>query len=165
MKKLLVIIFLISLIINFTSLIFLPDQLAIHFGSSGYPDNWSSKYFHCLLFIIIFTGFFLLYYFIPIIIIKIPHKYINLPNRKYWLDEKYYQLNKNKISSMLYEMGISLFVFFLLVYFLVAKANLSDPVKLPVYLFLPILIAYLLYILIWLVRFFVYFMRSTPPEN
>lgn len=165
MKKFLVIFYLISLIVNFTSVIILPDQVAIHFSRGGIPDNWSSKYFHCFIFTLVFTGFFLLYYFLPILIFKLSPKYINLPNRNYWFSEKNYQITKQKITNWLHEMGISLFVFFLIVYLLVIKANLSDPVILPEHLFLPIFIIYIIYIVMWIIRFMIFFIRSPQSQS
>jgi hypothetical protein len=128
--------------------------VAIHFGFGGVPDSWGSKYVHSLIFTLVdFLLFFLLYY-TPNLILIFPQKFINLPNKKYWLQETNRENLVKKLSVLMWEFGTVFFIFLFLVQLLVIQANLSNPVRLDEKTFLMTLGLFILYTIYWTVRMY-----------
>jgi len=63
----------------------LPDIVASHFDGAGTPNNWSSKNAFFLIYgliLLLCIGIFLL---LPLCFEWLPERSLNLPNKKYWL--------------------------------------------------------------------------------
>lgn len=152
MHKILIVVFLANLILMAVSLAILPDQVAIHFGGGGRPDSWASKEFNAAVFLVLEVPFFLMFYFASSMNLGISKKFLNVPNKDYWL-EKDNQTRFQKIFGYyMAEFGVAIFIFFFCISALALQANLSDPVQLDNTLTMILFVAYLLYTLWWLVR-------------
>jgi uncharacterized membrane protein len=141
----------------------LPDRVAIHFGFGGVADSWAPKHIHSIVFTIVdFFLFFLLYY-TPNLILLCPPQLINLPNKKYWLQEANRERLFNKLSVMMWEFGAAFFTFLFLIQMLVIQANRSDPVRLDEKTFLFFLGLFILYTIYWTIQMYRTF--KIPPEQ
>ena len=77
--------FLANLLLALSSLVLLPDRVPIHFGPGGIPNGWATNLagtamvlgVHCLVFFSLYLA--------PGLLAKVPAKWINLPNRDFWL--------------------------------------------------------------------------------
>lgn len=157
MRSLFLLCFLANLMLNAASLWIGPPSVAIHFGSGGQPDGWAPSYINALLMTMVNVVIFVSFYFAPLLIRKMPAKWINLPNRSYWLKEE----NRAKAASMLsvelYRFGAATFVFMFVVTVLVIKANLSEPVRLDETNFWRVFGLYIAYTLYWTLRLVIMF--------
>jgi uncharacterized membrane protein len=154
MRKAFLTIFILTILFNILSYIMLPDEVAIHFGRGGRGDSWAPKEFNCLLFLGIDVLLFLLFWYSPALIMKTPAKWVNLPNRSYWLAEENKPLTRQKMESLMSEFGIAFFIFFFFISILTLDANLSNPVKLNESLFLTGLIIFLVYTVYWCIKLY-----------
>ena len=147
MRKAFLTIFILTILFNILSYIMLPDEVAIHFGREGRGDSRAAKDVNCLLFLGIDILLFLLFWYSPALMMKTPAKWVNLPNKSYWLAEENKPLTRQKMESLMSEFGIAFFIFFFFISILTLDANLSDPVKLNESLFFTGLIIFIVYIL------------------
>ena len=154
MRKAFLILFLLTILFNILSYTMLPDEVAIHFGSGGRADSWAPKEINCFLFFGIDVLLFLLFWYSPTLVMKIPAKWVNLPHKSYWLAEENKPLTRQKMGSLMSEFGVAFFLYFFLISILTVDANLSDPVKLNESLFLAFLIIFLIYTVYWCIKFY-----------
>jgi uncharacterized membrane protein len=143
--------FLANVTLSLVSLAILPDRVAIHFGSGGAPDGWASNLTHTLLMLGVDTLVFGALYFAPRLIAIVPSRWVNLPNRDFWLSPQRRSLTAEKLQQHLWRFGTAVFLFLLLAGFLTIRANRSDPVRLEEGLFLIGLGIFLVYTLYWVV--------------
>ena len=149
-----IVVFIANLVLSLVSLVLLPSCVAIHFGLGGMANNWAPSYVNALFFIGTNAFLFLFIYFTSRLVFKFPTKWINLPNKDYWLRVENKGRTVAMFSSLMYEFGIALFLFLFVVELLAIEANLSQPVRLNEKLFLSALILFLLYTVYWCIRLF-----------
>ena len=137
--------------LTLASLAFLPDQVACHFGPGGTADSWVSKEANAIIFLAIEIPLFLMLRYAPLLTRKFPPQLINLPNKDYCLQEANWPVLKQKLDRVMSEFGIALYLFLLWVTLLTLHANLSDPVRLSESAFIPALVVFLGYTVIWTV--------------
>ncbi len=63
----------------------MPDQIPVHFDGEGVPNRWAGKDEFLWVNISLVVVFFFTFALGAILIPKIPVKWINLPNKDYWL--------------------------------------------------------------------------------
>ena len=152
MRKILIAIFMANLILTAVSLALLPDQVAIHFGGGGRPDSWASKEFNATIFLVLEVPFFLMFYLAPVLPLGVSKKFLNLPNKDYWLQDENRPLFHRKFGSYMAEFGVAIFIFFFCINLLALQANLREPVLLDYKIFMIVFIVFMSYTLWWLVR-------------
>jgi len=163
MRKVLVIVFLVSLVFNGVSHMLLPDEVAIHFGRGGQPNSWASKELNMAISIVTDVVMFGIFFFLPTLLAKTPKKWINLPNKDYWLSEENVAITQGKLSGLMSEFGVAIFIFIILVKALALKANLSDPVRLDERVFLIGLGTFMVFTFFWCVKLYISF--RLPPTR
>ncbi len=154
MRALFILTFIANVVLSLLSLTLLPSRVAIHFGSGGMANNWASNYFNALFFIGMNAFLFLVLYFTPRLVFKFPARWINLPNKDYWLRPENKARTTDMFSSFMYEFGAAFFLFFFVAQLLTIRANLSQPVRLDERLFLFALVLFLLYTVYWCIKLF-----------
>jgi uncharacterized membrane protein len=147
-------IFAANVILAIISFFVLPSSVAMHFGAGGDPNSWCLKHTYILILFAIEVPLFLLMYFTPVLILKSPPNLLNLPNKTFWLKEENHSQLKEKTDSLMSEFGAALFTFLFVIKLITLEANRSEPVRLNERVFLYALILFLLYAVIWSVRFF-----------
>jgi len=162
MRKLLVIVFLVSLVFSAVSHLLLPDEVATHFGWGGRPDSWGPKGVYTMLLVTADVIIFLICFFLLVLFAKTPKRWINLPNKDFWLSEKNIATTRNKVSNQMLEFGVAIIVFIDFVKALSLKANLSDPVRMDERQFFVGFGALMVFAVVWCVRIFLSFRM---PEN
>jgi uncharacterized membrane protein len=160
-----ILVFIANVVLSLVSLILLPSRVAIHFGPGGMANNWALSYVNTLFFIGTNTFLFFLLYFTPRLVFMFPSKWINLPNKDYWLRVENRARTVAIFSSLMWEFGIALFLFLFVVELLAIEANLSQPVRLNEKLFLSALIIFLLYTGYWCIRLFRAFRLPKEMES
>ena len=165
MRKILIAVFAANLILAAISFAALPAQVAIHFGAGGKPDSWASKEFNTAIFLVLEVPFFLLFYYAPVLTGGDIKKYLNVPNKDYWLRDDNLALFHRKFGTSMAEYGVVIFVFFFGVNLLTLQANLSEPVRLDGRLFMVLFILFMSFTLWWLVRLVRGFAVPTDPRS
>jgi hypothetical protein len=151
MRNVFIAAYLANLMLSLASLAILPDRVAIHFGAGGAPDGWASSLTHTLLMLGVDTLVFGALYFAPRLISTVPGKWVNLPNRDFWLSPQRRPLALEKLQHHLWRFGTAVFLFLLVAGLLTIRANRADPVRLEEGLFLTALVIFLAYTLYWVV--------------
>jgi len=152
MRKLLIAVFVASVLLTWVSLIYLPPEVATHFGPKGLPDSWGTREFQALFFLAIDLGMFLMFLFMPSLILKLPQKLISMPNRDYWFREENKAKFKRIFEELWWEYGAGLLLFLLLTEALTIDANLSSPVQMNDAIFWFLFVAFMSYTVFWTVR-------------
>jgi uncharacterized membrane protein len=160
-----ILVFIANVVLSFISFVLLPSRVAIHFGIGGMADNWAPSYINTLLFIGTNTFLFFSLYFTPRLVFMFPTKWINLPNKDYWLRFENKGRTVAMFSSLMWEFGTALFLFLFVVELLAIQANLSQPVKLNVKLLFLALILFLLYTVYWCIKLFRSFRLPREMES
>jgi hypothetical protein len=163
MRVVFILSFCLNLMLTVASLVLCPSRVAINFGAGGDPNGWAPAYVNALIMtgvnVLIFASFF----FTPQLLRIMPHRWINLPNKQYWLREE----NRTKLESILaaqmYQFGILTFAFFFMVGLLSLQANLSDPVRFREDLFLWPFGIFITYTIYWTIRMMLAF--RLPKEE
>jgi uncharacterized membrane protein len=153
MRKWFILAFSANMILIVISLQLLPEKVATHFSLGGVSDSWNTRESYVLILLAIEIPLFLLQLFIPARILKIPERIVNLPNKEYWFKPENKPRMQALFANRMTQMGTFFFLFLAAVQWLVINANLSNPVRLKESLFLPIMVAFILYMLYWTVTF------------
>lgn len=162
MKKLFVSLFVANLVLGAVSFFLLPERVAIHFGAGGMADAWGSRNANALLMTGVYVLLFAAIYFSPGLVRKAPGL-VNLPNKAYWLIPERQSLAVEKMRGFLWQFGAALFGFLLVLEVLTLQANLFEPARLDMRVFLPALGAFLVYAVWWTIAFSRAF--RIPPVN
>jgi uncharacterized membrane protein len=129
-----------------------PERVAIHFSFGGNPDNWAPSHINALLMAGVHTLVFVSLYFSTKLTRIFPKKYINIPNKSYWIRDENWSKAESILTKEMYIFGTSIFIFMFIVGLLALQANLSTPVKFREDLFwwpFGIFIAFTIY---WIIR-------------
>ncbi len=165
MRKLLLNVFAANLILAAVSFAILPAEVATHFGAGGEPDSWAAKELNIAIFLVLEVPMFLLFYYAPVLTGGNIKKYLNVPNKDYWLRDDNLALFHRKFGTSMAEYGVALFVLLFGVKLLTLQANLSDPVRLDGSLFMVLFVLFISYTLWWLVRLIRGFAVPTDPRS
>ena len=65
----------------------LPPKVAMNFGNGGLPNSWGSKSTYSLTFLAIDLFLFFLLITLPYWVNTVPRRWLNLPNKEYWVKE------------------------------------------------------------------------------
>ena len=137
----------------------LPEVIVSHFNAAGIANGWQPK-----------GAFFGIYGGVIILIVlifsasalfmdRIPDSLINLPNKEYWFAPERRDETFNFINEQMLMYGNATLVFILLAFQLAIQANLSSQKQLPSAIMLPLLGGYILFSVVWTVRFVLKFRK------
>jgi len=163
MKNLFIATFVANVVVTLITFVVLPEEVAIHFGEDGKADGWAPNYVNALLMTGVHLLIFFSFYYSPRLMFLFPAKWINLPNREYWLSPENKPRTVGKTEQFMWRFGVSTFLFFLVISLLTLQANLAEEVKLSLPVFFTVLGAYMLYTVWWTIAFFVAF--RMPKEH
>lgn len=164
MKSLFIIVFLLMTMLNVFIWDAMPERVAVHFGANGRPNGWASRNDNFWMLQGLYVFMFLMFYFSGAWILKIPARYVNLPNKDYWFRPENEAAARDKISRAMMEMGILQFLFFGSIGYMTMQANLHPPVRLDGSAMKTLLILFFGCILLWTVRLILAF-RKPSSEN
>jgi uncharacterized membrane protein len=118
-----------------------PSQMAAHFDIQGNPDRFVPKA-QFFWFQIQTVGIIILVSFLPqVLFLAVPVRFINMPNREYWLSPERSDETLDRLSSF----GAILFGIILIViqvgFELAVYANLQMPIVFNAHVMIPVMIA------------------------
>lgn len=106
----------------------LPDEVAVHFDIHVEPDNWSSKGAAIASYILIVVLMSALFAGLGPLLRKSDPKYINIPNKNYWLAPERRAESIQAMIDMMVWIGIATNVMLIGVFHLMFEANMRTPV-------------------------------------
>lgn len=139
----------------------LPERAAMHFGANGQADNWMTRAAAVTFFVIMGFATVGVFVVLSLVLQWMPNWTFNLPHRDYWLAPERRAETIAFISRQLIWIGCGMVFFFAGIYWLTILANRHTPAHLPMELFLPMLICFLLALSVWVIAFFRRF--GKPP--
>lgn len=157
--------FIANLALGAWSLTVLPDEVATHFGAGGEADSFGSRETSAGILMALDTGMFCLFLFIPWLIGRIPSRFMNIPNRDFWLDEENLPLTRGMLTALMHEFGAALMVFMFAAKWLTIKANMSEPARLDNLAFFTALGLFLAYTVYWCVKMLNRFRMPVNPAG
>ena len=152
-----------NVILTLVSWVILPDNVAIHFGANGVPDGWSPAWFHVLIFLGMQLVLFVTIWFGSKLSLGLHGRWVNLPNKDYWLQEENLPKAQERIASTMMEFGTAMMLFLFVIGVLTIKANLSDPVRLSNEFFWPSFLIFMAFVVYWCIKFLYLF--RVPKEE
>jgi len=152
MRTALLVSFALNLALNGVAFILCPDNVAVHFGAGGHPNGWAPSYVNTLIMsgmdLLLFASFF----FAPQLIRTTPSRWINLPNKSYWLRGENRAKTESILAKQMAQFGTLTFVFMFITGLLALQANLSNPVRFREDLFWWPFGLYMAYMAYWTVK-------------
>jgi uncharacterized membrane protein len=152
MRRLLIVIFVASVLLTWVSFIYLPEEVATHFGGKGMPDAWGTKGYLALVFLVMDLSLFLIFLLVPFLIPKMPVWLISMPSREYWWTKENLPRFKSIFEELWWEYGAAVLLFILLTKALTIDANLSNPVQLNYGVFWFLFVAFMAYTVYWVIK-------------
>ncbi|MBK8011140.1 MAG: DUF1648 domain-containing protein [Deltaproteobacteria bacterium] len=101
----------------------LPTTMASHFGAGGKPNGWMPRSGFAALSAAVSVLMLLVFLGGPLLLKRVPHPLINLPNKLYWLAAERKEATFAYLASTIEWLGATTFVFIGLVNELVFAAN------------------------------------------
>jgi uncharacterized membrane protein len=152
MKSIFMGLFLLVVLMHIMNWQALPEKVAVHFGSGGYPNGWADKDSYSLMLLAMYLLFFLMFHFSSALIFKVPARWVNLPNKDYWLRPENKPLAQMKVEKAMYEMGMVVFLFFGYLGYLSTQANMNPPARLDESEFFLALTVFVILMILWIMR-------------
>ena len=132
----------------------LPSTVASHFSSGGRPNGWSSKEGFFGIYLGVFALLLSTFLGLPVLLRRISPAWINLPNRDYWLAPERRDRTVAILGSEMLWFGNATIAFMIAVFELAIRANLPESVRLSEPVMWSLLVAYLVYSVVWLIGFY-----------
>jgi len=106
----------------------LPDRVASHFNGSGAADGWMSRDANFLLSAGLLVGLTAMFYFLGVMMQRLPQRWINLPNKYYWFAADRDRATRLHLANWSRIFGALLNLFLIFIFHQVFLANISNPV-------------------------------------
>ena len=136
-----------------------PEQIASHYGGGGTPDGWMTRAGY-LKFMLTFGA--LLPLVLAVVIGALPRLFsrgINIPNREYWLAPAERERTLSFLAAVACVFGSMIAVFIAGLHYVLLRANQSAPPRLPLELFWPLMGAFAVALVIWILALVMRFQR------
>jgi uncharacterized membrane protein len=137
----------------------LPSTVASHFGSEGRPNGWSSKEGFFGIYLGVLALVLASFVGLPVLLGRIAPDWINLPNKDYWLAPQRQDRTVAILAREMLWFGNATIALMIAVIELAIRANLAQSPRLSEPVMWSLLSAYLVYLVIWLIRFYRLFAR------
>ena len=139
----------------------LPEIVASHFGTSGTPDDWMPRFGNLCVSSTIFICMTSIMFYAPKLMTILPARFINLPNRDYWMDHNRKKQTIQDVAERMSLFGFVINSFLIFITHMVFVANMSQPVKLDENTVLLALGIFMLFTAGWLFAFIRHFRKIT----
>ena len=139
----------------------LADVVASPFNARGVPNGWQTK----SAFFEVFVGVGILAavigFVIPRIVAAMPPQLINLPNKRYWLAPEHLAETMEFLGIYFAWFGCAVLLIMILTFDYAIQSNLHPDNRPDVSRMWYILVGFLLFVIVWIIRMFVRFGRSS----
>jgi uncharacterized membrane protein len=142
----------------------LPDVVQSHFNSQGSANGWQTK----AVFFFFFLGATVLAtviaFAIPAIIRSVPTEIINLPNKNYWLSLEHRAASFEFLSAWFAWLGCAIFLVIIFTFDYAVQSNLHPDHRLNPTHFVYVLVAFLAFTFISIIRICLRFSRLSQDS-
>jgi hypothetical protein len=138
---------------------FLPPVVASHFVVGGAANGFVPRATYLRFMVALVICLPLLFALLASITSLLPVRFINLPNREYWLAPERQADSLAYLRNHSARFGVLLVVFLCFVHWLVVKANSLSPALFPELMFFLGMAAFLVGLVIWLGALVAHFRR------
>ena len=139
----------------------LPERMATHFGGNGQANGWMTRSANLHFLAAMGVGLSALFFILGIVTRFIPARFVNIPNREYWLSPERRVETSAFISRQLLWMGCLMILFLAGIHYSTILANRTTPAHLPLDLFLGLLGGFLIGVGAWSIGLVLHF-RKMP---
>jgi len=141
----------------------LPDVVASHFNARGAENGWQTKQAFFSVFIVVSVLPIVVGFGVPRIIAAVPAQLINLPNKQYWLAPEHRAETMAFLDAYFAWFACAIFLIIILTFDYAIQSNLhpENPPN-PARMWY-VLVGFLLFTLVWVVRMLARFLR--PPSD
>ncbi len=108
----------------------LPLRMASHFDAGGNVNAFMPKDAFFAVHLGVLGLMVLVFGIVPVLVVRLPPRLINLPNKDYWLSPERRARTAEKLQSLLVGFGNAMLLFLLLVFREAMRANLSQSLHL-----------------------------------
>lgn len=151
-RTMFIVLFAVNLVVTLAGLWLLPARVACHFGVDGVANGWMSGAMNACLMMATHSLLFFVIYFSPGLMVVMPPRWVNLPHKEYWLSPANRLEAKQKLQTLMWRFGATLFLYFLIMNLLTLEANLTTPVRLDTRLFWLTFGGFLIYTGAWIIQ-------------
>ena len=145
----------------------LPDVVASHFNARGAANGWQTKQAFFSVFIGVSVLAIVVGFGVPRIIAAVPAQLINLPNKQYWLAPEHLAEAMAFLNAYFAWFACAIFLIIILTFDYATQSNLhpENPPN-PARMWY-VLVGFLLFTLVWVVRMLAKFLRQpdTTPGS
>lgn len=138
----------------------LPPMVAAHFIAGGTANGFMPLAMYFGFTITVLVGLPLFIALLSGSITLLPSRFINLPNREYWLAPEHQADTLLYLRKQGYRFGLLLILFLCFIHWLVVVANAHSPPHFPESWFFIGLALFLISLAFWVGRFILYFRRQ-----
>ncbi len=153
----------ISVICSVIGYVLTPETIAIHFNSSGMPDNYASSLTALIIWLGVTGLVFFTFYTAPGALRRMPASMINIPNNEFWFNHQNKANTLKKLENQLFAFGIATCIFLTSVSLLATVANVSEPITFNAKLFWTLFGLYVAYTVYWAITLYLSFKK--PKSN
>jgi uncharacterized membrane protein len=154
MRVLFILMFVANIVLTVVSVVVLPERVATHFGADGMADGWAPNHANAMLMTGVEVIAFCAIYFSVFLMRVLPARWVNLPNKAYWLSPANRARTMEKMQGFMWQFGAAVFLLMLVDGVLAIQANLAKTVRLNLYVFFPVFGAFLVYTIWWTVMIY-----------
>jgi serine/threonine-protein kinase len=137
-----------------------PEHVATHFNLEGDPDGWMGRETNIAVYLALGFAMPLILYGIFSLVGIFPTRFVNMPQRDYWLAPERKAVTMRELRRQSLWLGCLMLLFFAGLYVLALEANQQNPVKLSVKSMLLLLGGFLSGVAVWVVLFYRRFWKA-----
>ena len=152
MRRGVTILFLLNVAVALAMPFLFQERIAVHFGMGGAADGWGPPAVHAAVFSVTCLLLYLALVGSARLVLHTPARWINLPNKAYWLTPENRPRAAARLAAGMERFGAALFGFLLITQALVIEANRAESPRLNEPLFLSALGLFLVYTGWWSIR-------------
>jgi len=141
----------------------LPDVVASHFNARGAENGWQTKQAFFSVFIGVSVLAIVVGFGVPRIIAAVPAQLINLPNKQYWLAPEHRAETMAFLDAYFAWFACAIFLIIILTFDYAIQSNLHPENPPNPERMWYVLVGFLLFTLVWVVRMLARFLR--PPSD
>ena len=135
----------------------LPATLASHFNAAGAPNSWQPKQAFFAIYGLVTILLVAVYLIVPRVIFMLPPELVNLPNKAYWLSPQRRAETQAFLMDHFATFGAATLTLTIVVFQLAILANIpGNAPSMPPAIWV-LLVAYLAFTAIWIIKLFVKF--------
>jgi uncharacterized membrane protein len=143
----------------------LPEVVASHFDARGVANGWQTKSAFFAVFVGVTVLAVVVGFGVPRIIGVVPARWINLPNKRYWLAPEHLAETLEFLNTYFAWFGCAVFLIVILTFDYAVQSNLHPDHPPDISRMWYILAGFIAFAVVWITRLLRRFLRSPEDER